>query len=290
MPATFASCAPESDAQAEPLSCFAEFWRAYRACRNGKQRSASAQRYALNLFDLLLATVAALNARQWKPSAATAFVVNRPKAREVLAAAFADRVVHHWLVPLLERQFEPVFIFDVICRPRVVGHCHEALTAWRRRWVRSGPASTVIDLPDAAREALAASVASYAAHFKHAAHARLWRRLRARHGVLCTLFQSPVAGHCRPLWQPPRHLYRLPDQWRWFHRQCPQWFGWPPGAQADAFRPWILWLQVGRMVETYGDHARRIATHWPGHGGQPVWRQGLGAGLAWPGPAKSGPP
>jgi hypothetical protein len=38
--------------------------------------------------------------------------VRRPKTREILAADFSDRVVHHLLVPRLERQFEPVFIHD----------------------------------------------------------------------------------------------------------------------------------------------------------------------------------
>jgi len=55
-----------------------------------------------------------------------AFVVRRPKVREILAADFADRVVHHLLVPRLERQFEPVFIHDCFSNRRGKG-THGAL-------------------------------------------------------------------------------------------------------------------------------------------------------------------
>lgn len=39
-------------------------------------------------------------------------MTTRPKAREIHAADFADRVVHHLLVPRLEALFEPVFTHD----------------------------------------------------------------------------------------------------------------------------------------------------------------------------------
>jgi RNA-directed DNA polymerase len=721
MPITFVWCAPESD-NAEPFR-FADAWRAYVACRRGKRRSASAQRYAVGLLDRLTDTVAALATGQWKPAAAQAFVVTRPKAREVLAAAFDDRVVHHLLVPYLERQFEPVFIHDVwsnrvgkgihaavrrlrgfmqcqsnngarpahalqldlanffnridrrilfgllrqrlerdalrpaddprhldsalarrllwlcrrlltgnaavgarclgdpadfarlpahkrlinapdgkglpignltsqffanvylneldqfvkhslkcrhylryvddfvlladdpatlttwrdqirdflrqrlelelrdagliapieagvdflgyrvrgshlICRPRVVAHCREKLAEWQRRWVRATPRATVYDLPAIARESLAATVASYGAHFRHAAQARLWESLCARNEMLRLFFvpetlfaaaaaptggggwmpfrggsretmpsqphripmriiaqppnqpgsqrigddvarhadevvlaaqgavvktrlpeadsrgvavpidgfggiglevadhtgqfaglqlQQPVqmVGHqdesqgsaalqvvaasefadrptseqkvgeygvavtdhrgdqidaprfrkaapaqgggmgehdadygsgfaaaaapercvqsacgffaasaaptwrvqttcrsggsreqasprsLRPNWAPPVDT-SLPGQWRYFHAQCPHWFPLPEDWRAAAFRPWLLLLQVGCDAEAYADDARRIAAAWPAHGGRPIWRRGLGAGLAWP--------
>jgi hypothetical protein len=48
----------------------------------------------------------------WRPSPPTCFIQLTPKAREIHAPAFADRVVHHWLVPQLERLYEPTFIHD----------------------------------------------------------------------------------------------------------------------------------------------------------------------------------
>jgi hypothetical protein len=94
-------------------------------------------------------------------------------------------------------------------------------------------------------------------------------------------------NHCRSgcsgeiPWAPPLET-DLPGQWRYFHTQCAHWFPLPADWRADAFRPWLLALQVGRDAEIHGDDAQRIAAVWPAHGGRPVWRRGLGAGLAWP--------
>lgn len=95
--------------------------RAYRACRRRKRGTRNAQRYEMSLLDHLVGTAQALSGRTWRPSRAVAFVVRRPKAREILAADFADRVVHHLLVPRLERQFEPVFIHDCFSNRRGKG-------------------------------------------------------------------------------------------------------------------------------------------------------------------------
>jgi RNA-directed DNA polymerase len=88
-------------------------WRAYRACRRRKRGTANAQRYELRLLDNVLETLSALRDRTYVPSRAIAFVAKRPKAREIHAADFADRVVHHLLVPRLEALYEPLFIHDL---------------------------------------------------------------------------------------------------------------------------------------------------------------------------------
>ena len=85
---------------------------AHRACRRRKRGTRNAQRYEMHLLDNLVDTAQALTGRTWRPSRTVAFVVTRPKAREILAADFSDRVVHHLLVPHLETHFEPVFIDD----------------------------------------------------------------------------------------------------------------------------------------------------------------------------------
>ena len=91
---------------------FRALYRAYRQCRRRKRGTANAQRYDLRLLDNLVETAEALAARSWSPRRSVCFVTTRPKAREIHAADFADRVVHHWLVPRLEALFEPVFIHD----------------------------------------------------------------------------------------------------------------------------------------------------------------------------------
>ena len=53
-----------------------------------------------------------ISAGTWSPSPSTCFIASKPKAREIHAPDFGDRIVHHWLVPQLEKVFEPGFIHD----------------------------------------------------------------------------------------------------------------------------------------------------------------------------------
>ena len=103
-------CAAESEAAG--AFSLRELWQAYVACRRRKRGTRDAQRYDQQLLDHLVDTRQALAARQWRPHPSTWFVTLHPKAREVHCAPFADRVVHHWLVPRLEAAFEPAFIHD----------------------------------------------------------------------------------------------------------------------------------------------------------------------------------
>ncbi len=91
---------------------FAALYRAWQACRRGKRGTRKAQRYEMDLLDKLVDTAQALQTRSWHPSRASRFVTLHPKPREILAADFGDRVVHHLLVPWFEKHFEPVFIHD----------------------------------------------------------------------------------------------------------------------------------------------------------------------------------
>src|SRR5262249_60309320 len=48
----------------------------------------------------------------YRPGRSICFITDGPKPREVFAADFRDRVVHHLLVLHQERVFEPIFIHD----------------------------------------------------------------------------------------------------------------------------------------------------------------------------------
>ncbi len=110
MPNTCGSCAAESDAPG--VFTFAAVYRGYRQCRRRKRGTANAQRYEHRLLDHLVDTTRSLQDRSYAPSRSLCFVARQPKAREIHAADFRDRVVHHVLVPPLEALFEPVFIHD----------------------------------------------------------------------------------------------------------------------------------------------------------------------------------
>ncbi len=85
---------------------------AWREARRGKKPSRNQLQLEFFWMDNLLSLQQALNAGAWRPLPPTCFVAKQPKAREIHAPDFADRVVHHWLVPQLEQIYEPVFIFD----------------------------------------------------------------------------------------------------------------------------------------------------------------------------------
>jgi len=101
--------------ESEPAALFgfSSVWRAYLACRRRKRGTAQAQRYEMAVLDQVENTAWALQQRCFSPSRSLCFIARQPKAREIHAAAFADRVVHHLLVPHLEALFEPVFIHDL---------------------------------------------------------------------------------------------------------------------------------------------------------------------------------
>ncbi len=94
---------------------------AWLAARRGKKPSANQLRFASRWLQHLQQLQADLGAGTWVPRRTVSFVVNRPKTREIHAPDFADRVVHHWLVPQLEALYEPVFIHDSYANRRGKG-------------------------------------------------------------------------------------------------------------------------------------------------------------------------
>jgi RNA-directed DNA polymerase len=87
-------------------------YSAWRAARRGKKPSLDQLMFEGDLYGNLLAIQRRLNGLHWWPSAPFAFIAQAPKAREIHAPRFRDRVVHHLLVPQLDRVFEPAFIHD----------------------------------------------------------------------------------------------------------------------------------------------------------------------------------
>lgn len=85
---------------------------AWQAARRGKKPSMDQLAFDNDWIDQLVNLESELNANGWRPSAPTCFIATSPKAREIHAPAFSDRVVHHYLVPRLEAIYEPTFIHD----------------------------------------------------------------------------------------------------------------------------------------------------------------------------------
>jgi RNA-directed DNA polymerase len=91
---------------------FRSLHSAWRRAGKGKKPSQDQLSFDAYWIDGLLDLQRRLNDRTWTPGKPTCFIATAPKAREIHAPPFADRVVHHWLVPQLEAIYEPKFIFD----------------------------------------------------------------------------------------------------------------------------------------------------------------------------------
>lgn len=95
-----------------PLFTLENIYRAFMQCRKRKRRTINALIFEENLEENLVALHHELNNGSYHPGAYQAFLVEKPKRREIFAADFRDRVVHHILVHHLEKKWEPIFIYD----------------------------------------------------------------------------------------------------------------------------------------------------------------------------------
>lgn len=85
-------------------------YQAMRRARRNKVPSHNRAHFDAHWIDRLIDLETRLNDGTWKPSPSTCFIATRPKAREIHAPDFGDRVVHHLVVPPLEAIYEPRFI------------------------------------------------------------------------------------------------------------------------------------------------------------------------------------
>lgn len=97
---------------AQDLFSLENLYRAYRRCRRRKRNTLNALRFEQNLEENLVALHEELTAGTYRPGRTIAFLVKKPKRREIFAADFRDRVVHHVLVGYLEPRWERRFIHD----------------------------------------------------------------------------------------------------------------------------------------------------------------------------------
>jgi RNA-directed DNA polymerase len=97
---------------AQDLYSFENFWRQYRACRRNKRNTVNQLRFEVDAEANLLDLQRELREHTYQPGRSICFVTDGPKPREVFAADFRDRIVHHVLVSRLEPIFEPRFIHD----------------------------------------------------------------------------------------------------------------------------------------------------------------------------------
>jgi RNA-directed DNA polymerase len=127
---------PDVIGQTPPYFKFENLYVCYRKCRKNKRGTINALKFEINAEETLFKMAEALSDRTYRPGRSVCFVVDKPKMREIIAADFRDRIVHHLLVERLEAIYESVFIHDSYACRKNKG-LHRAV-ARVREFIRKG--------------------------------------------------------------------------------------------------------------------------------------------------------
>lgn len=103
---------PAGNRSARDLYRFENLWRAYRECRRSKRGTLNALAFEVAAEARLLELQDELLAHRYRPGTSICFVTEGVKPREVFAADFRDRIVHHLLLGRVQPAFERRFIHD----------------------------------------------------------------------------------------------------------------------------------------------------------------------------------
>ena len=96
----------------EPQIELYELFEAYFACRKNKRNTANALTFEVDYESKLIQLCKEINDGSYKISRSIAFMICDPVEREIFAADFRDRIVHHLIIGKLNPLFEKQFIYD----------------------------------------------------------------------------------------------------------------------------------------------------------------------------------
>ena len=85
---------------------------AYKEARCGKRRTMDEQAFEINVDENLLKLRKDIMERNYTPSRGTAHIIHEPVIREIFAAPFRDRVVHHLIYDTVYDWWDKRFIYD----------------------------------------------------------------------------------------------------------------------------------------------------------------------------------
>ena len=101
---------PEEDINA--LIHIGEVFQAYISCRQYKRKTTNAIAFEIDYESNLVTLCEEINSGTYQPGRSITFIVDKPVKREIFAADFRDRVVHHLIISKLNSIFEKEFIHD----------------------------------------------------------------------------------------------------------------------------------------------------------------------------------
>ena len=102
---------------------------AHKAAK-GKRENQSVLSYFSHLEENLWQIIEELKGKTWQPGLYTTFNIYKPKPRQISAAPFRDRVVHHALIALVGPVLERSFIFDTYANRTAKG-THKAIERYQ---------------------------------------------------------------------------------------------------------------------------------------------------------------
>ena len=91
---------------------YEQLYRCYLECRKSKRNTLNQLEFEIDAEINLLRLQEELNNRTYVPESSLCFILEKPKLRDVFAATFRDRIVHHILIEYLNEIYEPSFIYD----------------------------------------------------------------------------------------------------------------------------------------------------------------------------------
>jgi retron-type reverse transcriptase len=98
--------------QQPALTLIEELFQAYFDCRRNKRNTINALKFEIDFESQVFQLKDDLASGIYQPGKSITFIVNKPVKREVFAADFRDRVVHHYLINKVNFLFEKLFIKD----------------------------------------------------------------------------------------------------------------------------------------------------------------------------------
>ena len=94
-----------------------ELFQAYFDCRKNKQNTINALRFEKHMEHNIFRLYEEIESGTYMPSRSIAFVLDKPVKREIFAADFRDRIVHHFIINKFNPYFEQIFIqLSYACR------------------------------------------------------------------------------------------------------------------------------------------------------------------------------
>ena len=118
----------------EDITAFDNLLRAYRKARLSKRSRDEVAEFDLNLEKELLQLQQELQSKTYRPGTYRLFTIYERKPRQIAAAPFRDRVVHHALMNVVDVLLDKRFIFDShACRR---GHGVHLAVARYQHWAK----------------------------------------------------------------------------------------------------------------------------------------------------------